>query len=248
MNRLKLIIVEILKKLNVFCLKKFKFKKFENDLVQKSLQYNFCTTNESILFNNITIFNKINKNHLNGCIIECGIEGGISLVFFHNLLVCHNINNINIYGFDTFEGVPEPEKYDITAENIPMMEQYKNRLNQDGSSGWNNVSLDDVKNNVNNNTNKSNKIFLIKGKVEDTLLDEKNIPQKIFILKIDVALYEGTKIILEKLFKKIQKGGVLILDNYGTYKGIKKAVDEFFFDKKYKLNYNFLTRRVVIYI
>ena len=136
----------------------------------------------------------------------------------------------------------------ITAENIPMMEQYKNRLNQDGSSGWNNVSLDDVKNNVNNNTNKSNKIFLIKGKVEDTLLDEKNIPQKIFILKIDVALYEGTKIILEKLFKKIQKGGVLILDNYGTYKGIKKAVDEFFFDKKYKLNYNFLTRRVVIYI
>ena len=39
--------------------------------------------------------------------------------------------------------------------------------------------LDDVKNN-NNNTNKSNKIFLIKGKVEDTLLDEKNILKNIY--------------------------------------------------------------------
>tara|TARA_B100002019_G_scaffold292115_1_gene314261 strand:+ start:721 stop:1467 length:747 start_codon:yes stop_codon:yes gene_type:complete len=248
MNKLKLIIIEIFKKINVFWLKKFKFKKFEIDLVKKSLKYNFCTTSESILLNNISIFNKIKKNLFKGSIVECGVEGGISLVFFHNLLVCHNINNINIYGFDTFEGVPEPKKYDLATNNTPMLEQYNKRLNPDGSSGWNNVSLDDVKNNIKTNTNNVNKILLIKGKVEDTLLNEQNIPDKISILKIDVNLYDGTKIILEKIFKKIHKGGVLIVDNYGTYMGIKKAVDEFFFDKKYKFNYSFFTRRLIIYI
>ena len=54
---------------------------------------------------------------------------------------------------------------------------------------------------------------------------------KNFYFKIDAPLYEATKIELEKLYPKIQKGGVCIIDNYGTYKGIKKAVDEYFKNK-----------------
>ena len=73
----------------------------------------------------------------------------MGLVFFHNLLVCNNINNINIYGFDTFEGVPEPKKYDLAKNNTPMLEQYNKKLNPDGSSGWNNVSRM-TKNNIKN--------------------------------------------------------------------------------------------------
>ena len=109
-------------------------------------------------------------------------------------------------------------------------------------------SLSIDKKNFNENTNPNNNLILIKGKVEDTLLDENNMPEKISILKLDTPLYEATKIELEKLFPKIQKGGVLIVDNYGTYKGIKKAVDEFFYSKNYVISYYALTRRVIIYV
>ena len=36
---------------------------------------------------------------------------------------------------------------------------------------------------------------------------------------------------LSETFKNYQKGGLLIV-NYGYWKGSKKAVDEYFFDKK----------------
>ena len=62
--------------------------------------------------------------------------------------------------------------------------------------------------------------------MEDTLLDKNNIPEKISILKLDTSLYEGTKIELEVLFPKVQNGGVIIVDGYNKFKGVKKAVDE----------------------
>ena len=47
----------------MFLLKKFKFEKFEKDLVQ-NLKYNFCTTTESILLNNIHFLIKLKKTCL----------------------------------------------------------------------------------------------------------------------------------------------------------------------------------------
>ena len=43
---------------------------------------------------------------------------------------------------------------------------------------------------------------------------------------------EGTKIELEKLFPKVQKGGAVIVDNYFNFKGVKKATDEYFASKE----------------
>lgn len=48
------------------------------------------------------------------------------------------------------------------------------------------------------------------------------------MLYIDVDVYEPTKVILENFWDKIVKGGILMLDDYGTIEGETKAVDEFF--------------------
>jgi hypothetical protein len=71
-------------------------------------------------------------------------------------------------------------------------------------------------------------IKVIKGKVEDTLLEEMNLPENISILRLDTDWYESTKIELEILYKRLVKGGILILDDYGHWTGAKKAVDEYF--------------------
>mgnify|MGYP001197813696 CR=1 FL=1 len=222
---------------------------FEKKLIKKSLDYPFCRTHECVLWENIQIFNKIKKNIIDdSSIVECGVETGHSLVFFQHLLENYKIYNVMIYGYDTFEGVPEPSDNDIDSLNIPMKIEYQNRLHDDGKSGWNNVSLEEVKKNFVNNTSEKKDLKLIKGKVEDTLLNDENLPKKIFILKLDAPLYEATKIELEKLYPKIQKGGVCIIDNYGTYKGIKKAVDEYFKNKNIKLNYSKLNKRMTIFV
>jgi len=40
------------------------------------------------------------------------------------------------------------------------------------------------------------------------------------------------KIELKKLYPNVVKGGFIIIDDYGTWQGCKKAVDEYFKNKK----------------
>ena len=55
-----------------------------------------------------------------------------------------------------------------------------------------------------------------------------NLPKKISILRLDTDWYESTKIELEELYPLLQKNGFLIIDDYGHFKGARKAVDEYF--------------------
>ena len=51
--------------------------------------------------------------------------------------------------------------------------------------------------------------------------------EKIKIFRIDLDWYEPTKIALESLYDKISVGGYIICDDYGYWKGARKAVDDF---------------------
>ena len=79
-------------------------------------------------------------------------------------------------------------------------------------------------------TNYPKKIKFIVGDVK-TL--KTNILKNISLLRLDTDWYESTKIELNKLYPKLSKGGILIIDDYNTWNGCKKAVDEYFKNKKY---------------
>jgi len=91
-----------------------------------------------------------------------------------------------------------------------------------------------------------NNIKLIKGRVENTLLEEKNLPEKISILRLDTDWYESTKIELEVLYPRLMSGGFLIIEDYGHFKGFRKAVDEYFKDNMPYLHYVNYTCRLII--
>ena len=169
----------------------------------------------------------INKKKLIGDIVECGIwRGG-------NLFLAKKIQDKypketkrKIYGYDTFEGMPEPSIQDGVKIN-QVYQNFKNR-----NEPWTKASLDDVK-------NSSKKLFLdtedfnfIKGMVENTLKDKKNLPNKISLLRLDTDLYESTKVELNILYPLLVENGVLIIDDYGDFPGCRKAVDEYFLDKE----------------
>ena len=76
-------------------------------------------------------------------------------------------------------------------------------------------------------------INLIKGKVEDTLSNKDNVPEKISILRLDTDFFDSTKIELEVLFPRLEKNGILIIDDYGYKYGARKANDEYFKERPF---------------
>jgi hypothetical protein len=53
-------------------------------------------------------------------------------------------------------------------------------------------------------------------------------PQRISILRLDTDWYESSKHELVHLFPRLERGGVLILDDYGHWQGARQATDEYF--------------------
>lgn len=86
--------------------------------------------------------------------------------------------------------------------------------------------MDEVKSNILKTCKNLKNINLIEGMVENTL--KKIVPKKISLLRLDTDFYESTKICLKILYPKLNKNGVLIIDDYGNWKGCRKAVDEYF--------------------
>ena len=68
--------------------------------------------------------------------------------------------------------------------------------------------------------------------------EEINLPKEISLLRLDTDFYESTKYEMDILFPRLQKDGVLLLDDYGHWKGSRKAVDEYL--TKYDLIYRYL--------
>tara|TARA_A100001388_G_C28755964_1_gene494965 strand:- start:125 stop:880 length:756 start_codon:yes stop_codon:yes gene_type:complete len=214
--------------------------KKESELIKNCKSFEFNRTSEHTIWDTYRIVKKVFLKKVEGDLVECGVETGHSLVLFQKIIELFNLNNIKIYGYDTFEGMPRPGNNDNDKEGKPLINQYEKRKINENVSGWNNVGLNIVKSNFYENTKPNKNLVLIKGKVEDTLQLENNIPKKICILKIDTCLYESTRKILEVLSPKVQKNGIIIIDNYFNYTGIKKAADEYCKKKGFLIKQFFL--------
>ena len=63
--------------------------------------------------------------------------------------------------------------------------------------------------------------------MEQTLRSQQ-LPDRIALVRLDTDWYESTKIELEVLYPRLAPGGVLIIDDYNTWAGSRRAVDEYF--------------------
>ena len=86
--------------------------------------------------------------------------------------------------------------------------------------------IDDVRNTMNRAANDMIELKFIKGMVEDTL-EQSELPDKISILRLDTDFYESTKKEFEVLFPRLVKGGILYVDDFGSWAGARKATQEY---------------------
>jgi hypothetical protein len=160
-------------------------------------------------------------SNVRGEIVEFGIFKGNSFfrwIKFRDLL--EQTFSRKIIGFDIFGDFPEANFDDDKAKRNAFVEE---------TNGGVSISFEEM-NDLLNKQGLNENVDIIKGDILVTLDDylEKNPHLKISLLHIDVDLYEPSKHILEKLFDRVTKGGIIIFDDYGAFAGTNKAVDDFF--------------------
>ncbi len=162
----------------------------------------------------------INKNNIDGALVECGVfKGGSVMNMALTQLDFPKLRHIYLY--DTFEGMTKEGEFDINHRGVPAATILRR------PSKMCIASLDSVKNNLALTRYPKEFFHFIKGDVAETL-KQNDLPKKIALLRLDTDWYESTKIEMEVLYPNLVKGGVLILDDYGYWKGARKAVDEYF--------------------
>jgi len=197
--------------------------KEEELMIQISKKYSMTT--EIRMWALLNSLKKIYNEKIDGDIVECGIWKGGNIILIKNFLD-KNKQNKKIYCYDTFEGMKDT----LSVDNELSTGKSADEIITNNEAYLCKSSLEETKKNIEENVESFDGINFIKGKVEDTLIKEKNLPEKISICRLDTDYYESTKIELEILYPRLEKGGVLIVDDYGHWAGSKKAVDEYFKD------------------
>ncbi len=161
-----------------------------------------------------------------GDICECGVFKGSGIFTWVKLMMLFKPNNqFNVIGFDLFKTKKKKLKFKynidkkVQAWHVSGTIKESEILKQCNKWGFKNVKL--YPGDVKNTTKKYVK---------------ENFGSRISLLYLDVDNYDGTLAILNNLYHKMAKGGLIAFDEYGLKgHGESDAVDKFFKKKKIKL-------------
>jgi len=196
----------------------------------------FTLTSPERIVSLINSVKYIIENKIPGDFVECGVWKGGSMMVVALTLAELGVSDRNLYLYDTYEGMSEPSEEDVSHDNITAEEQLSKVEKSNDYNIWCYSTLEEVQNNLNKTTYDPSRIHYIKGKVEDTIPD--TIPDKIALLRLDTDWYESTYHELVHLYPLLVSQGILIIDDYGHWKGAKNATDQFFREIKQALFFN----------
>lgn len=154
----------------------------------------------------------IARSGITGAFVECGcFLGGIAI--FAGLARRHlGLEGMEIILFDTFEGPPVGSSdvmFGQPIETPSKLPDYRRTVEENIAS-----VLGDA----------TGYRFVV-GLVEDTLPSAET--GEIALLRLDTDFYSSTKAELEILYPRLVSGGVLVVDDYGSFQGSRRATDEY---------------------
>ncbi|ALG75692.1 hypothetical protein VY88_28810 [Azospirillum thiophilum] len=161
-----------------------------------------------------------------GDFVECGVWRGGSVMVMALALLQRGVTDRTIHLFDTFQGMSPPSDCDVSLLNESAAHLLETQDPQDPKSVWCLASLDEVRRNVLSTGYPEDRFHFVPGRVEDTI--PATAPAGISLLRLDTDWYASTRHELEQLYPLLALGGVLIVDDYGHWRGARQAVDEYF--------------------
>lgn len=162
----------------------------------------------------------IGENAIKGDIIEFGVSSGSTLALIDriakDLLTQRQNMDYRIFGFDSFEGMPEPTGKDTYAhadDNEPGVKFTKGQFA---------VTKEHVMQLLKNRGANTDKIHLIEGWFDKVLTPDLRTElglDKASLINIDCDFYESTVVALEWCEPLMQQGTIINFDDYYCYKG-----------------------------
>ena len=189
----------------------------------------------------VTLYQQVaycEEHNIPGAFVECGVwKGGASgMMALANLQTGKMPRHLHM--FDAFQEICEPDAAVDGEKALREVQQFTGRSGHDkgelqpltgiydflGGPG----SLDENRQLLEKTIGYPVEFLHYHvGWFQETLPADHEAIGKIAILRLDGDWYASTKVCLEYLFDKVVKGGVVIIDDYGTYEGCKRAVDEY---------------------
>jgi hypothetical protein len=124
----------------------------------------------------------------------------------------HGLKRRPLHLFDSFEGIPAPDAAsglpDHSATGIGTLDDTRNLLEK--KIGY-----------------PPHCLHYHRGQLQDTVPSDGEAIGSIAILRLNGGCHASTKTCLEQLYPRVVSGGNVILNDYGSNDGCRKAVDEY---------------------
>jgi len=170
-------------------------------------------------------FKALNFNQIDGDYLEFGCHEGVTFILAYNEAKRFNYK-CHHWGFDSFEGLPEPEK----------------GLDDDHPA-WKKGALSFPKQRFIERCDRAglgrNDYTLVKGFYDKTLtkFSKNDYPKNIALAYVDCVMYSSTKLVLDFLMPRLKHGMIIAFDDYFCWSptemsGERKAMLEYFSDNK----------------
>lgn len=173
------------------------------------------------LENAFDIISLVEHKKISGALVECGVaEGGTAAMM---ALANQNLGVISRgkWFFDSYEGLPEPTPEDYEGGKTG---HFIRPLPKGSCLG----TIEQVSDLLFSKLHlPQNEIHLVKGWFQDTVPAHRELVGPIAVLRLDGDWHDSTKIPLENFYDQISLGGFVIIDDYATCFGSRKATDEF---------------------
>jgi hypothetical protein len=147
--------------------------------------------------------------------METGVWRGGACIFMRGALKALGVTDRIVWAADSFEGLPPPD-----PERYPQDQGYDFYRFQELA-----VSLEEVQENFRRYGLLDGQVRFLKGWFRDTL---PSAPvQRLCLLRLDGDMYEATIEGLTHLYPKLQRGGYLVVDDFGDLGPCQAAVMDY---------------------
>lgn len=157
-----------------------------------------------------------------GDLVETGVWRGGTVIFMRAILATYGVTDRTVWACDSFQGLPEPDPEAYPADASMRVDDYGKRIFLAAGLA---VSVDQVRENFSRYGLLDDQVRFVEGWFSESLPDAPI--DKIAVLRLDGDYYESTMDALVGLEHKVEPGGFVIVDDYGSLEPCRQAVHDY---------------------
>lgn len=169
------------------------------------------------------------RQKIPGDVIETGVyTGGSTISLLHTLALLHSSKAV--YACDAFMGLPSPVEQDRTGCKHKLADTTACQVGEQKSWASSRQVFDANVAHYASRMSLSTNLTVLQGWFKDTLPPRQlaGKPNAFSFLRLDGDLYSSTRDALRALYPLLSPGGLVYVDDYGSYAGCAAAIDEYF--------------------